>query len=1349
MAIIGAGDGEKQVSDTSSNTSNRDVITADQEMTALGQVPFPNPVGEQPAPLVRLDSKPPKTVQEQEKEQQQEEDAFSHLPEHEAAILRRQLETPPVKVTYFRLYRYATTNDKIIIFISAIAAIIAGAVLPLMTVIFGQLTGSIGGFSSGSGDLSNFSHTVNHLTLYFIYLAIGEFVTIYIATVGFIYAGEHMAAKIREEYLAGILRQNIAYFDARGAGEITTRITADTNLVQDGISEKVGLTLTALATFVTAYIIGFVKYWKLTLILTSTIVAIVVTMGTLGKLIVKWQKESLAAYAEGGTVAEEVISSIRNAVAFGTQDKLALQYDKHLTEAEKSGFKMKAILGSMIGFLMTFVYLNYSLSFWQGSRYLVWGEIGLNQVVTILLAVMIGAFSLGNVAPNIGAFTTATAAGVKIFSTIDRVSPLDPKSETGKKLDTVEGNVELRNIRHIYPSRPEVLVMEDVSLVVPAGKTTALVGASGSGKSTIVGLVERFYDPVGGSVYLDGHNVQDLNLRWLRQNISLVSQEPTLFATTIAGNIGHGLIGTENENASGKELRDLVESAARMSNAHDFISQLPEGYETNVGERGFLLSGGQKQRIAIARAIVSDPKILLLDEATSALDTKSEGVVQAALDVAAKGRTTIVIAHRLSTIKTADNIVVMSQGRIVEQGTHDFLLEKRSAYYNLVEAQRIAQETERKNEDAISILDEKDAQILTPTIEKAEEDFEVDPNDLTLGRTKTGKSESSRILEERGEEKAHKYSLWTLIRVVGSFNKPEMHWMVFGLFWAIICGGGNPTQSVFFAKSIMALSLPEDRYPELRREANFWSWMYFMLAIVQLISFLAQGTAFAYCSERLVHRARDQSFRYMLRQDIEFFDREENTAGALTSFLSTETNHIAGLSGTTLGTLLLVTTTLVACCVVALAVGWKLGLVCIATVPILLGCGFFRFWMLARFQTTAKKAYEKSASYACEATSAIRTVASLTREDDVWQHYHDQLVEQRVKSLNSVVWSSTLYAASQSLTFLCMALGFWYGGTLISSGEYNGFQFFLVFTAVIFGSQSAGTIFSFAPDMGKAKHAAAELKTLLDRKPKIDTWSTEGKVLETMEGSIEFRDVHFRYPTRPEQPVLRGLNMTIKPGQYVALVGASGCGKSTTIAMLERFYDPLVGGVYADGHEISSLNINNYRSHLALVSQEPTLYQGTIRDNILLGADTKPEDVPEEAIVQACKDANIYDFILSLPDAFNTVVGNKGSMLSGGQKQRVAIARALLRNPKVLLLDEATSALDSESEKVVQAALDLAAKGRTTIAVAHRLSTIQKADMIFVFDQGRVVEQGTHNELLAQKGRYFELVNLQSLGKQQ
>jgi ATP-binding cassette subfamily B (MDR/TAP) protein 1 len=306
------------------------------------------------------------------------------------------------------------------------------------------------------------------------------------------------------------------------------------------------------------------------------------------------------------------------------------------------------------------------------------------------------------------------------------------------------------------------------------------------------------------------------------------------------------------------------------------------------------------------------------------------------------------------------------------------------------------------------------------------------------------------------------------------------------------------------------------------------------------------------------------------------------------------------------------------------------------------------------------------------------------------------------------------------------------------------FQFFLCFSAVIFGAQSAGTIFSFAPDIAKARHAAASLKALFDRTPDIDSWSHNGEMVQSIEGHVEFRNVHFRYPTRPNQLVLRGLNLHVKPGQYVAFVGPSGCGKSTAIALLERFYDPVLGGVYVDGKDISSSNINSYRSHLALVSQEPTLYQGTIRENIMLGTDR--DDVSDDEMVLCCKYANIYDFIISLPNSFDTLVGSKGNMLSGGQKQRLAIARALLRNPRILLLDEATSALDSESEKLVQAALDTAAQGRTTIAVAHRLSTVQKADMIYVFNQGRIIECGTHSELMQKRSAYFELVSLQNLG---
>ncbi|RYP18367.1 hypothetical protein DL765_003979 [Monosporascus sp. GIB2] len=1281
------------------------------------------------------------------------DDPYAHLPEHEATVLKRQVITPEVKAGVAALYRYSSRSDLIIMAVSALCAIAGGAALPLMTVIFGNLQGTFQGYFTGFVPYDEFMDTMIQLILYFIYLAIGEFVTIYVATVGFIYTGEHISAKIREHYLESCMSQNIGFFDKLGAGEVTTRITADTNLIQDGISEKVGLTLTAVATFISAFVVGFVFYWKLTLILTSVVFALLLDMGLGSQFIIKYNKQSIEAYAQGGTVAEEVISSIRNAVAFGTQDRLARQYDEHLARAEHFGFRVKASIACMVAGMMLILFLNYGLSFWMGSRYLVEGAIPLSSVLTIMMAIMIGAFNLGNVAPNIQAFGTALAAAAKIFNTIDRQSPLDPTVDTGDKLEKVEGNIRLENIKHIYPSRPEVVVMNNVTLDIPAGKTTALVGASGSGKSTIVGLVERFYDPVAGKVYLDGRDISTLNLRWLRQQMSLVSQEPTLFGTTIFNNIRHGLIGTQFENASEEKQKELVIEAAKKANAHDFVSALPEGYETNVGQRGFLLSGGQKQRIAIARAIVSDPKILLLDEATSALDTKSEGVVQAALEVAAAGRTTITIAHRLSTIRDAHNIVVMSEGTIVEQGTHDELLEKEGAYYKLVSAQNIAAVNELSPEEQEAIDAGDDELIRKASNAKGgEAGFAEDPDDDIRGklnRSTTQGSASSKALQNRKPEEQHKYSLMTLIKLVAAFNKPEWKLMVWGLFWSILCGGGNPVGAVFFAKQIMTLGVPltPATGPAIKRESDFWSAMYVMLAFVMFIAQVAQGVAFAWCSERLIHRVRDRAFRTMLRQDVSFFDRDENTAGALTSFLSTETTHVAGLSGVTLGTLLTVLSTLISAMTLALVIGWKLALVCISTVPVLLGCGFFRFWMLAHFQRRSKKAYEQSATYASEAISAIRTVASLTREQDVMAHYRESLAAQLRSSLISVAKSSLLYAASQSFLFLAFALGFWYGGTLIASGEYGMWEFFVCFMAVIFSAQSAGTIFSFAPDMGKAHHAAAELKTLFDRQPVVDTWSKNGASLDAVEGTIEFRDVHFRYPTRPEQPVLRGLNLTVRPGQYVALVGASGCGKSTTIALLERFYDPLVGGIFVDGKEISSLNVNEYRARLALVSQEPTLYQGTIRENILLGSSR--EDVTDEAIEYACRESNIYDFIMSLPDGFNTVVGTKGALLSGGQKQRIAIARALIRDPRILLLDEATSALDSESEHVVQAALDKAAKGRTTIAVAHRLSTIQRADVIYVFDQGRIVEEGTHADLMRRNGRYAELVNLQSLEKRQ
>jgi ATP-binding cassette subfamily B (MDR/TAP) protein 1 len=608
----------------------------------------------------------------------------------------------------------------------------------------------------------------------------------------------------------------------------------------------------------------------------------------------------------------------------------------------------------------------------MGSRYLVAGEMTLSEVVVTLMTIMLGAFSLVGVAPNIQAFTSAASAGAKIFSTIDQISLLDPYSTSGKTLNEVEGRLEFQQVKHVYPSRPEVMVMEDLNLVIPAGMKTAIVGTSGSGKSTLIHLIERFYLPVAGQILLDGHDISTLNLRWLRQQIALVSQEPTLFGSTIYSNIQQGLAGTKFEHESIERQKDLIIKAAKISNAHDFIVRLPQGYETYVGEQGMLLSGGQKQRIAIARAIVGDPKILILDEATSALDTKSEKIVQAALEAASHGRTTMTIAHRLSTIRTADNIVVISRGKVVEQGTHQQLLEKKDVYYQLVQAQSIAETS--LSTDQLPRTSETDAQ-LPGSVEK----------------TATISAQLAIAEPEVGQKRNGQYSLWISIKLIGSLNRDEIYVMIFSLFCSIICGCGSPAHSVLLAEQISALSLPPSMFAKLRHDANFYSSMYIILAVSVFLAYLGQGIGFAYCSEQLVHRVRSQAFRAMLNQDLEFFDKKDNTAGSLTAFLSNETTQVTLMSGITLGTILIITTTLVASVTLALSFAWKLALVCIAVMPIIVACGFSRFWILARLQLQAKASYQASASYALEAISAIQTVASLTREIDICNHYHDTL----------------------------------------------------------------------------------------------------------------------------------------------------------------------------------------------------------------------------------------------------------------------------------------------------------------------------------------------------------------------
>ncbi|KAG2008663.1 multidrug resistance protein 1 [Coprinopsis cinerea AmutBmut pab1-1] len=1264
-------------------------------------------------------------------------------------------QTAPV--SFFKLFRFSTKLELLMNFVALIAAAAAGAAQPLMSLLFGNLTQDFVNFATVVGEAQAGNTTAAALVpeaaasfrrvaaldaSYLCYIGLGMFVCTYVYMYVWVYTGEVGTKRLREKYLEAVLRQDIAYFDNVGAGEVATRIQTDTHLVQQATSEKVALTVSFVAAFVTGFVLAYARSWRLALAMSSILPCMAIAGGVMNKFISAYKQLSLQYIADGGSLAEEVIGTVRTAQAFGTQRILSGLYDNHVNKALTVDLKAASWHGSGLAFFFFVIYSSYGLAFHFGTKLINQGHATAGSVVNVFLAILIGSISLTLLAPEIQALTHGCGAAAKLYETIDRVPDIDSYDEGGLKPETVTGEITIENVTFAYPSRPTVQVVKNLSLTFRAGKTAALVGASGSGKSTSISLIERFYDPNEGVVKLDGIDLKDLNLRWLRSQIGLVSQEPTLFATTIRGNVAHGLIGTKWENASEEEKFKLIKDACIKANADGFISKLPNGYDTMVGERGFLLSGGQKQRVAIARAIVSDPRILLLDEATSALDTQSEGIVQDALDKASAGRTTITIAHRLSTIKDADVIYVMGDGVVLEQGTHNELLSANGAYAHLVQAQKLR---EANDSQAVSGDDQEDGSDAAGYEKMAREE-------IPLGRSNTGRSLASEIVEQRQKERESKEKKGDL-NLPYLFKRmallvPEQYTRYFlGAIFACLTGMVYPAFGIVYAKGMEGFSVldPDEKMKQGNRNA-LW---FFIIAIISTICVGLQNYLFASAASSLTARLRSLSFKAILRQDIEFFDKDENSTGTLTANLSENPQKVYGLAGITLGAIVQSFATVIAGSVVGLAFIWKLALVAIACMPFLLSTGYIRLHVVVLKDQANKKAHEESAQLACEAAGSIRTVASLTRERDCLRLYSESLEIPLKKSNKTAIWSNGLYALSQALVFFVIALVFWYGSRLVSTFEASTFQFFIGLMSTTFGAVQAGNVFSFVPDISTAKGAGSDIIKLLDSVPEVDAESEAGKKLshEKLQGHLKLEDIHFRYPTRPGVRVLRGLSLEVQPGTYVALVGASGSGKSTVIQMIERFYDPLSGEIYMDGEKINELNVQDYRRHIALVSQEPTLYAGTIRFNILLGAIKPAEEVTQEELEAACRDANILDFIKSLPNGFDTEVGGKGSQLSGGQKQRIAIARALLRNPKVLLLDEATSALDSHSEKVVQAALDQAAKGRTTIAIAHRLSTIQNADKIYFIKEGRVSEAGTHDQLIAQRGDYYEYVQLQALSK--
>ena len=943
----------------------------------------------------------------------------------------------------------------------------------------------------------------------------------------------------------------------------------------------------------------------------------------------------------------------------------------------------------------------------------------------MVLSVLIAATSVAFVAPQIQFITIAASAASELFQIIDRDSQLDPLDPCGTIPASCEGHIEVQNLNFAYPARPSARILNNLSLDIPAGKTTALVGPSGCGKSTLVGLIERWYIPESGQLLLDGKDIATYNTRWLRNRIRLVQQEPTLFSGTVSENVSMGLL-DEQRLLSVQEQSKLVEAACEASYAHNFIMDLPQGYNTVLGESAGMLSGGQRQRLAIARSIISNPSILLLDEATSAIDPRAESIVQKALQSVSQGRTVLVIAHKLSTVKAANKIAVIANGTVLEQGTHQQLLDKGGNYTALVRAQNLG-----RNDHAIaSKSDFPDDEPESPT--------------LTVPLTKTKSVGYSVIDEVQAHDpsvKAGSKSLFRCIFIVLKEQRSLYYWFAFSIIGVLVGGATFPGQALLFARLINVFPL---QGADATSQANFYSLMLFIVAIGNLICYSMIGWACNVIGQTVAYNYRREMFATILKQDKEFFDQLSNTSSALVSRISLMPQQLQELISANILLILIVIVNLVSSCALALAYGWKLALVVIAGgLPPLLVSAYIRARLEQSLALHIEEQFYESAGLASEAVIAIKTVASLTAEEHFLNEYSTLLANIAEKTILATFHTMFWAAFAQSFEFLMMALGFWYGGHLLANGEYTSKQFFTIFISVLFAGQAASQFTSYSTSLSKAADAANYIFWLRTLKPSIaETKSNQDNGPGEEDGTTELQDLQFRYKQRMASRVLHNVSMIIEPGQSVAFVGASGCGKSTMISLLERLYDPTFGRICLAGNDISTMSPRLYRQQMSLVMQQPILFKGSIRDNISLSLEHDPTD---EEIYEACRQANALDFVQTLPEGLGTACGSQGLQFSGGQRQRIAIARALIRKPRLLLLDEATSALDTQSERLVQATLDKAAATRTMVSVAHRLSTIRNADCIYVFADGRIAEAGTHSQLLDRKGLYYGMCLTQSL----
>lgn len=565
-----------------------------------------------------------------------------------------------------------------------------------------------------------------------------------------------------------------------------------------------------------------------------------------------------------------------------------------------------------------------------------------------------------------------------------------------------------------------------------------------------------------------------------------------------------------------------------------------------------------------------------------------------------------------------------------------------------------------------------------------------------------------------------------------------------GSFSAIVFGGIQPAYAYAMGSMISIYFLAD--HDEIKDKTRTYALIFVALAVLSFLINIGQHYNFGAMGEYLTKRVREQMLAKILTFEIGWFDRDENSSGAICSQLAKDANVVRSLVGDRMALVIQTVSAVLIACTMGLVIAWRLALVMIAVQPLIIVCFYARRVLLKNMSKKSIQAQSESSKLAAEAVSNLRTITAFSSQDRILRLFDQAQDGPRKESIRQSWFAGLGLGTSMSLMTCTWALDFWYGGKLMAERHITAKALFQTFMILVSTGRVIADAGSMTTDLAKGADAVASVFAVLDRETEIDPDNPEGYKPDKLKGEVDIKGVDFAYPSRPDVIIFKGFSLSIQPGKSTALVGQSGSGKSTIIGLIERFYDPLRGVVKIDGKDIKTYNLRALRRHIGLVSQEPTLFAGTIRENIVYGTET----ATEAEIENAARSANAHDFISNLKDGYDTWCGERGVQLSGGQKQRIAIARAILKNPAILLLDEATSALDSQSEKVVQEALDRVMVGRTSIVVAHRLSTIQNCDQITVLEKGIVVEKGTHASLMAKgpSGTYFGLVSLQQGGNQ-